>query len=204
MSYILDALRKSERDRQPTGLATLTPVQRSRSQKRSNPWLIALVLVLAGNLVLLVYLTFGRGALDNLVPASTSTSNSASASASAPAPAGSVPTGSFERNATDTKVQQLDTAPIATDSLGVEEAVTIRPAVQMDEMRQLLASLTFTSHVFADDPALRSVMIDGRFFREGDSPQQGVALVSITSTGVVLRYRGREIAYNVLEQWEQL
>ena len=198
MSYILDALRKSERDRQPTDLATLTPVQRSRSQKRSNRWLISLVLILAGNMVLLVYLTFGRGALDNLVPASTSTSASASASA------GSLPTGSSERNATDTNVQQLDTSPIATDPLGVEEAVTIRPAVQMDEMRQLLASLTFTSHVFADDPALRSVMIDGRFFREGDSPQQGVALVSITSTGVVLRYRGREIAYNVMEQWEQL
>ncbi len=198
MSYILDALRKSERDRQPTDLATLTPVQRSRSQKRSNRWLISLVLVLAGNMVLLVYLTFGRGALDNLVPASTSASASASASA------GSLPTGSSERNATDTNVQQLDTSPIATDPLGVEEAVTIRPAVQTDEMRQLLASLTFTSHVFADDPALRSVMIDGRFFREGDSPQQGVALVSITSTGVVLRYRGREIAYNVLEQWEQL
>ena len=194
MSYILDALRKSERDRQPTDLATLTPVQRSRSQKRSNRWLISLVLVLAGNMVLLVYLTFGRGALDNLVPAS----------ASASASAGSLPTGSSERNATDTNVQQLDTSPIATDPLGVEEAVTIRPAVQTDEMRQLLASLTFTSHVFADDPALRSVMIDGRFFREGDSPQQGVALVSITSTGVVLRYRGREIAYNVLEQWEQL
>ena len=200
MSYILDALRKSERDRQPTDLATLTPVQRSRSQKRSNRWLISLVLILAGNMVLLVYLTFGRGALDNLVPASTSKSTSASASASA----GSVPTGSFERNATDTNVQQLDTSPIATDPLGVEEAVTIRPAVQTDEMRQLLASLTFTSHVFADDPALRSVMIDGRLFREGDSPQQGVALVSITSTGVVLRYRGREIAYNVMEQWEQL
>jgi len=198
MSYILDALRKSERDRQPTDLATLTPVQRSRSQKRSNRWLISLVLILAGNMVLLVYLTFGRGALDNLVPASTSTSASASASA------GSLPTGSSERNATDTNVQQLDTSPIATDPLGVEEAVTIRPAVQTDEMRQLLASLTFTSHVFADDPALRSVMIDGRFFREGDSPQQGVALVSITSTGVVLRYRGREIAYNVMEQWEQL
>ena len=198
MSYILDALRKSERDRQPTDLATLTPVQRSRSQKRSNRWLISLVLVLAGNMVLLVYLTFGRGALDNLVPASTSTSASASASA------GSLPTGSSERNATDTNVQQLDTSPIATGPLGVEEAVTIRPAVQTDEMRQLLASLTFTSHVFADDPALRSVMIDGRFFREGDSPQQGVALVSITSTGVVLRYRGREIAYNVMEQWEQL
>ena len=198
MSYILDALRKSERDRQPTDLATLTPVQRSRSQKRSNRWLISLVLVLAGNMVLLVYLTFGRGALDNLVPASTSASASASASA------GSLPTGSSERNATDTNVQQLDTSPIATDPLGVEEAVTIRPAVQTDEMRQLLASLTFTSHVFADDPALRSVMIDGRFFREGDSPQQGVALVSITSTGVVLRYRGREIAYNVMEQWEQL
>ena len=196
MSYILDALRKSERDRQPTDLATLTPVQRSRSQKRSNRWLISLVLILAGNMVLLVYLTFGRGALDNLVPASTSASASASA--------GSLPTGSSERNATDTNVQQLDTSPIATDPLGVEEAVTIRPAVQTDEMRQLLASLTFTSHVFADDPALRSVMIDGRFFREGDSPQQGVALVSITSTGVVLRYRGREIAYNVLEQWEQL
>ena len=194
MSYILDALRKSERDRQPTDLATLTPVQRSRSQKRSNRWLISLVLVLAGNMVLLVYLTFGRGALDNLVPASTSASASA----------GSLPTGSSERNATDTNVQQLDTSPIATDPLGVEEAVTIRPAVQTDEMRQLLASLTFTSHVFADDPALRSVMIDGRFFREGDSPQQGVALVSITSTGVVLRYRGREIAYNVMEQWEQL
>ena len=188
MSYILDALRKSEQDRQPTDLATLTPVQRSRSQRRSNPWLIGLVLLLAGNVVLLLYVTFGPGTAIDPVSSSATT--------------GSAATESLNNNSTGNGTEQLTPMPEAP--LSTEESITIRPSAQADDARQLLASLTFTSHVFADDPSLRSVMIDGRVFREGDSPQPGVTLVSITSTGVVLRYRGREMAYNVLEQWEQL
>ncbi|MEE2915438.1 MAG: general secretion pathway protein GspB, partial [Pseudomonadota bacterium] len=88
------------------------------------------------------------------------------------------------------------------DTVHIDEAVTIRPSIRTNDIDQLLASLTFTSHLYADDPKLSSVMIDGRVFREGDTPRIGVDLVSITSTGVVLRYRGREVAYNVLAQWE--
>ncbi|MEM7363198.1 MAG: general secretion pathway protein GspB [Pseudomonadota bacterium] len=194
MSYILDALRKSEEERQPRDLGALTPVQRSRSQRRSNPWLTGLVLVLVCNAVLLGYLTFGRDRLDNI--SSTSLESGTITNAlTAGEPAIATPPAPAIAPA-NTAQMELD------DTVHNDEAITIRPSAQTNDINQLLASLTFTSHVYADDPTLRSVMIDGRVFREGDTPRIGVDLVSITSTGVVLRYRGREVAYNVLAQWE--
>ena len=98
---------------------------------------------------------------------------------------------------------QGNTPPIqVSEVLSDDETFTIRPSVQNDAINELLASLTFTSHVYADEPSLRSVMIDGQVYREGDTPRAGLDLVAITNIGVVLRYRGREVVYNVLEQWE--
>lgn len=182
MSYILDALRKSEEERQPHDIATLTPLQRSRSQRRRNPWLTGLVLVLLINGALLGYLALGSFRFGNQdQEAATMTTQ--------------VPP-SMTAGQGDTPTMQI----VETDPLS--EAVTIRPSVQNDAVSRILASLTFTSHVYAEDPSLRSVMIDGKVYREGDAPQAGLDLVAITNSGVVLRYQGRDVAYNVLEQWE--
>ena len=195
MSYILDALMKSEEGRQPRDIGALTPVQRSRKLRRSNPWLTGLVLVLVCNAVLLGYLTFGRDLVDNNI-------------SSTPLESGTitiVPTVGESATAkiSTPAIASRNTAQIEpNDTVHIDEAVTIRPSIQTNDIDQLLSSLTFTSHLYADDPKLSSVIIDGRVFREGDTPRIGVDLVSITSTGVVLGYRGREVTYNVLAQWE--
>tara|TARA_A100000164_G_C21881589_1_gene760552 strand:- start:92 stop:679 length:588 start_codon:yes stop_codon:yes gene_type:complete len=195
MSYILDALRKSEEERQPRDIGALTPVQRSRTQRRSNPWLAGLVLILVCNAVLLGYLTFGRDLVDNNISSTPLESGTITIVPTAGEPAtATIPTPA---------IASRNTAQMEPNDTGHnDEAVTIRPSIQTNDIDQLLASLTFTSHLYADDPKVSSVMIDGRVFREGDTPRIGVDIVSITSTGVVIRYRGREVAYNVLAQWE--
>ncbi|MAW28075.1 MAG: hypothetical protein CMP98_04690 [Gammaproteobacteria bacterium] len=195
MSYILDALRKSEEERQPRDIGALTPVQRSRTQRRSNPWLAGLVLILMCNAVLLGYLTFGRDLVDNNISSTPLESGTITIVPTAGEPAtATIPTPA---------IASRNTAQMEPNDTGHnDEAVTIRPSIQTNDIDQLLASLTFTSHLYADDPKVSSVMIDGRVFREGDTPRIGVDIVSITSTGVVIRYRGREVAYNVLAQWE--
>ena len=195
MSYILDALMKSEEGRQPRDIGALTPVQRSRKLRRSNPWLTGLVLVLVCNAVLLGYLTFGRDLVDNNI-------------SSTPLESGTITIVPTVGKSATAKISTPATASRNTaqiepnDTVHIDEAFTIRPSIQTNDIDQLLSSLTFTSHLYADDPKLSSVIIDGRVFREGDTPRIGVDLVSITSTGVVLRYRGREVTSNVLAQWE--
>ena len=195
MSYILDALKKSEEERPPREIGALTPVQRSRTHRRSNPWLAGLVLVLVCNAVLLGYLTFGRDLADNNISSTPLESGTITIVPIAGEPAAAT--------ISTPAIASRNTAQMApNDTVHIDEAVTIRPSAHTNDIDQLLASLTFTSHLYADDPKVSSVMIDGRVFREGDTPRIGVDLVSITSTGVVLRYRGREVAYNVLAQWE--
>lgn len=59
----------------------------------------------------------------------------------------------------------------------------------------------FSTHVYADDPDLRAVTLDGRRLTEGDLIEPGMRLVEITENGVVVDYRGRRIAFDVLQDW---
>jgi general secretion pathway protein B len=61
-----------------------------------------------------------------------------------------------------------------------------------DERSQLPA-LKLSMHVFAEDPAQRFVILDGRRLREGDSPAAGVVLEAIRRDGLVISVNGRRL-----------
>jgi hypothetical protein len=59
----------------------------------------------------------------------------------------------------------------------------------------------FSTHVFADDPQLRAVTLDGRRLTEGQLIGPGMRLLEITESGVVLDYYGERIEFDVLQDW---
>jgi len=61
--------------------------------------------------------------------------------------------------------------------------------------------MTFSSHIFADDPALRMVNINGRLINEGDVIAEGIKLLRITEDGVVISYRHYNIEMSVIRDW---
>ena len=59
----------------------------------------------------------------------------------------------------------------------------------------------FSTHVFADDPQLRAVTLDGRRLTEGELIGPGMRLLEITESGVVLDFNGERIEFDVLQDW---
>ena len=59
--------------------------------------------------------------------------------------------------------------------------------------RNALPPLKITMHVFADDPAQRFVILDGRRHAEGATPAEGVVIREIRRDGLVLSLRGRDV-----------
>ena len=59
--------------------------------------------------------------------------------------------------------------------------------------RNALPPMNVTMHVFADDPAQRFVILDGRRYGEGATPADGVVIQEIRRDGLVLSLGGRDV-----------
>ena len=184
MSYILDALNKSERDRtrkKTPGLNALNDEPRSTGMKASH-LLLALVLLASINGVLIYYF-FGpsieRGtqsetlAIEQNEPAS-------------PAPVTHIKT--------ESPVKAADSLPAAT----APGAVPAEEATLPDEP----PGIVITTHIFASDADLRLVNINGIDRREGATLGPAHRLVAITETGVTLEYRGERYELNIVADWQ--
>ncbi len=68
-------------------------------------------------------------------------------------------------------------------------------------IRSSMPSLSFSFHVYASDPARRTIIINGRRLREGQSLNKEIRLINITPEGVVVAYRQHHIALPVINQW---
>ena len=66
---------------------------------------------------------------------------------------------------------------------------------------RLVPSLSFSFHVYASDPARRTIIINGRRLREGQTLNKEIRLINITPEGVVVAYRQHHIALPVINQW---
>ena len=54
-----------------------------------------------------------------------------------------------------------------------------------------LPQLTLELHVYSPDPTQRAVFINGRRYLEGETTLEGADVVSISSEGAVMNYRGQ-------------
>ncbi|MEM1436421.1 MAG: general secretion pathway protein GspB [Pseudomonadota bacterium] len=67
--------------------------------------------------------------------------------------------------------------------------------------RQDFPKLEFSTHIFADDPALRAVVVNSRRLNEGESIGEMV-LRAVTEEGILVDYRGYRVAVSVIEEWK--
>jgi len=68
-------------------------------------------------------------------------------------------------------------------------------------VQEQIPDLAFSSHIYAEDPALRMVNINGELYRQGDTIARGVKLLEITEEGAVLAYLHYTFEVGVLEDW---
>jgi len=215
MSFILDALRKSELERQRQSGPSIAELPVARDDRRL-PWaLLAIGLLLAVNVgVLLFFLlrdtTEPAAAVD--APATTGPVVAAPAAVAAtaaapPAPVTVMPgaeTSAADADLLDAEVVpgQASLPPPAPDPTLLPDAPVTYATGPIEDMPPSintlpaqatagLPELSVDLHIYADDPAKRAVFINGRRYQAGGVLVEGPTVEEINREGAVLSYRGR-------------
>jgi general secretion pathway protein B len=201
MSFILDALKKSETERQQQTGAEFSNVPSSSGEPQSFKWLWILALLLLVNVVVLLGLLLREEKVPDTPPdtpapveltpveqsqpaASSFEDRVAEARQNQPAP--------DTTTAEATPLRTAGTAPVETppqtDSQSGPRLMTI------DELRLngtlALPELHIDIHVYADDPAERFVFINMKKHREKSQLDEGPVVSEITTDGVILKHQG--------------
>ena len=209
MSYILEALKKSEKERQREEIPgfqtdhSSKPLRRMKQQPSSWMFTAAVVLLLlcVGGLFL-----WQLGVNKEL--------QSAVSNVPMVSPASSLEQEKSSRGLVDTDTQGIkkddslvlpasklshpETASVINEESIVEkkESLLARDTENlpplMDELpaavRAAIPDLSFAGHVYSDEPSKRLIIINNRIVREGDLVVDGLSLEKIDLEGVVLRY----------------
>jgi general secretion pathway protein B len=208
MSFILDALRKSETERQQKSGPGLADVQYRSPGTGKNFWIPLLVIVLAANAVVVAWVmnTGSQDSAQNVeMPDQSARSESVEsgeirplarevidnqyAPVSEPGQAQNIAS-----NRTETTEQQF--GPDISISPGENQASAIQDGLPSLQQLVLAGDLSVQPmhldiHVYAKMRTERFIFINMKKYKEGDNLAEGPSVEEITSTGVILSYRGK-------------
>jgi general secretion pathway protein B len=213
MSFILDALRKSETDRQQQSAPGLANAQYRVARTRKNFWLPVVGVILAGNLIFLA-VSYYDNSPDSTPQIEQNLPTVESPASPIPEPA----TTAVDRPAIQPEsalTEKNDSADIAAAAIP-DSAVIDSPPINVPDPQRgnviqedlpTLVQLTLSGivtipalhmdiHVFSSKPANRFVFINTQKYKEGDVVKEGPVVEEITATGVILDQRGNRFIIN--------
>ncbi|MBX3704378.1 MAG: general secretion pathway protein GspB [Steroidobacteraceae bacterium] len=216
MSFILDALRKSELERQRQSGPSIAELPVARDDRRLPVALVAIGVLLIVNVTVLAYFLLRDDAEEVAeAPAAAAITAAAPVAAAAapatapraPAPiADPPPAGALAAEAGMPAADPYfpaSRAPGAPDPTLLPEApfapppgsVSYSPAPPVTTLPPQatagLAELNLDLHIFSADPAKRAVFVNGRRYTEGMALAEGPMVEEITRDGVVVNHRGQ-------------
>ncbi|MCZ6460456.1 MAG: general secretion pathway protein GspB [Gammaproteobacteria bacterium] len=181
MSYILDALKKTEAENDPDVRASLAIDRGERRRQRVVQGFVTAALLINAVVLLWLFVPRDSSTEAELTTAAPAALPQAPAAQQAPAV---LPTETVQ-------VGQIEPAPLR------RLALAALPAAVRREFPQLV----FSTHVYADDPALRAVVVNGQRLTEGNS-LGGLYLNEITENGVVFATGDYLVDIAVLDDWQ--
>lgn len=210
MSYILDALRKSEEARRrqlgpDLSLADAAPAAERRGSSKTLT-LLALALLVNGGVLGLWLLRSGDPETTPAAlparPGAESSGASTIPSAPPAAAPGPAATATLPPQPSASSITTAPgPAPAAADS---ESGWRRQPVQRISDLapgsRSRLPDLAISTHIYAEEPEYREVSINGRRYQEGDSVA-GLPLLEITTAGVLLGFEGQVIRLDLQEAW---
>ena len=192
MSFILDALKKSETERQQQSPAEFSSVPTSSGSPNPAKWLWMLGVLLLVNFAVLIGILMKPTPTETALPLETGTT-----------PAQEI-SGNFEEQvavAMDNRVEQEapQPAPVTTVTTAPAQPRTSNTSVAViptiDQLRLegslQIAEMHVDIHVFSEIPAERFVFINMNKHREGSRTAEGPVVREIRTDGVVLEHQGR-------------
>ena len=222
MSYILDALNKSEQERRGQQTPDLQTVHRAPPPKTESksPVLLVVGVLAVINIAGLVYWLLSdeeTAQMSSAEPVTTQTAQSP-APAAAPINVATAPAEvvypNNENASVSSSIQSATTAAIEANESGTlitPETIFQAPEEKSESriritelpinVQRQIPDLVFSSHLFSDEASFRMVNINGKMRREGDMVDNNLRLVEISEEGVVLGYRHYVFEVSVLRDW---
>jgi general secretion pathway protein B len=208
MSFILDALRKSEQERQRNEQPGIADVRYQKPNNSWTVWIPLVILLIVINISLLLFLWLRGSPAATVEPIAVRQPVPAQLSAPAAQPAAN-PSYSNRRLASelmpDTQATDEPVAAAQTPTQAKKTPVASAPTSRSNGYGNLptLMELTLAGsielrplhldiHVFSNQPSERFVFINMAKYREGDTLNEGPVLKAITDNGAVMSYQGRE------------
>jgi general secretion pathway protein B len=202
MSFILDALKKSETERLRKNSPGIANIAESGRQKSSQKWMWLVLVLLAINLVAVAGLIFVGRPKPAVIQAPVATSEPAASEMPAPS---SVSTAIIERKPplvtviepevvaaearaeppAESNRRMATSAPTGSVYDGLESFNELRAKGRLS-----LPDLHLDIHVYGERAADRFVFVNMSKYREGASLSEGPTVREITPDGVILDYQG--------------
>ncbi len=219
MSYILDALKKSEQERKRGDVPGLQTTHIPLSVEQKTPlslygFILLLLVLLAFVIGVLVAERYPAGVnstVSVVAPENQGGSQQASevvvkhlatvAASSEPLPAVQY-SGSQEQVAVVREEPTAPSQPASHHALPGVELSEIPYLHQLPDFRQQeIPELRFAGHVYSSSSLNRTVIINGVTMSEGESIMEGMSVEQITPSGVVLSFQGELFRVDILQDW---
>jgi general secretion pathway protein B len=220
MSYILDALKKSEQERgrgTPPSVQTMHSSSLNYHASKTQLWPYLLLAAVLVNLAALVYFIMAKSDTEASLHSAqkiTGTQPAASHSAGAVSIEPVAPT-SRNSNETETIIYKPVSMPATSQTAAAEPASVLAripeypqprgPVMEKDElpvhMQQHIPAMEFSAHVYSTNPMQRSIVINGRFMEEGDRLTADLRLDEITADGAIFNFQGQRFRQGVVSAW---
>lgn len=205
MSFILDALKKSEAERQRKSVPGFADIPDAGAKGRQPPWLWLVAALLAVNAAVILgifYLPDGNeaanpapleqtAAVPKHAPSTPAAFSEIVAEARKNRPAEEEPT------TTEPQREPARTATAPAPAQASQPAARVTVSENLDTLNELRANgtlqlpeLHLDIHVYSDTPAERFVFINMGKYKEGDSLSEGPRVREIRHDGVVLDHNG--------------
>jgi general secretion pathway protein B len=193
MSFILDALRKSENERQRRQTPGLASVPTNSMRKGSSVWVPLVALLVGINLSLILVMWVLSDPSPSPNPTAALSAAGVNGAESAPSinnsPSSRRPPEELS-SATDSAAALTDIPPPIYTNSDHDNLPTLAELMFNNSIS--LPPLHLDIHVYSTEPAERFVFINLSRYNEGEKLSEGPAVVSINKLGVVLRHQGQE------------
>ncbi len=227
MSYILDALKKSERERGHGNIPDVQTVHSSslnyRSEKRAY-WPYFLITAVLLNLAAIIYFMSDRPLPADIETTAQRAEPANTENIAEPErtekiiDAAAADSNQHKDNKTtevivekasvtvDGKTQQTDNEERIDTAAAWQQTASGTAIIEFHELpetiKQSLPAIIISAHVYSANPVQRSIVINNNFMEEGEYVLDGLILHEITTDGAVFNYQGTLFNYGVVSGWQ--
>jgi len=230
MSYILDALKKSEQQRGNGKIPDVQTVHSSSLNYRDEKkpyWPYFLIAAILLNLIAILYFIFNKESDSDTITSQVndaitvveteSVKKKVTAQKLSPKKEINYPEATSEKldtNNSQVRPKPEKITPVVTNNeakeknqpIEVTENISRENIIEYHDLPESLnrqiPTITISAHVYSSNPLQRSIVINNNLLEEGDYVLDNLILQEITVDGAIFEYDGTRFHYGVVSGWQ--